>query len=216
MALALRPGLSFCEIGDRLVFLDIRADRYFGLAPDAEHAFRELMAAGAGRDYRSSAMMGDALFVSAKNFCVEPCPLPPRATGSLIDAPFLPALPHRLSAITALARMHVRLRLRGLGATVEAVRSRQPEDAETMTGADKIRTIAAAFEASARVIRSHDRCLVRSLATAQALFSNGIAASLVIGVRLRPFAAHSWVQHDQTLVNDRPDNVRSYTPILLL
>jgi hypothetical protein len=36
----------------------------------------------------------------------------------------------------------------------------------------------------------------------------------VIGVKLRPFAAHSWVQSGPWLVNDRIDMIRAYTPIM--
>ena len=42
MGFTLRNGISFCRVGDRIIFLDIVADRYFCLSPDAEHSFRAL------------------------------------------------------------------------------------------------------------------------------------------------------------------------------
>jgi hypothetical protein len=74
--------------------------------------------------------------------------------------------------------------------------------------------VAVAFERTARIVRSHDQCLSRSLALARRLAALGLPADLVIGVRLRPFAAHCWVHAGEWLVNDRIDTVRTYTPIL--
>ncbi|RYM07421.1 lasso peptide biosynthesis B2 protein [Sphingobium cupriresistens] len=39
---------------------------------------------------------------------------------------------------------------------------------------------------------------------------------VVLGVQLGPFSAHCWVQHEDRLVNDRVDMVRTFTPILVL
>jgi hypothetical protein len=40
------------------------------------------------------------------------------------------------------------------------------------------------------------RCLTKSLVLSALLARRGIAATLVIGVRPEPFAAHAWVEHD--------------------
>jgi hypothetical protein len=42
MGFTLRNGISFCRVGDRIIFLDIEADRYFCLSRSAEHSFRAL------------------------------------------------------------------------------------------------------------------------------------------------------------------------------
>ena len=42
MGFTLRNGISFCRVGDRIIFLDIVTDRYFCLSPEAEHSFRAL------------------------------------------------------------------------------------------------------------------------------------------------------------------------------
>jgi hypothetical protein len=36
----------------------------------------------------------------------------------------------------------------------------------------------------------------------------------VIGVRTQPFGAHSWVQNGAVVLNDTPERVSSFTPIL--
>src|SRR5262245_58965223 len=46
-------------------------------------------------------------------------------------------------------------------------------------------------------------CLQRSAATVCLLKKYGFAAQLVIGVQQLPFAAHSWVELDGAVVNDK-------------
>jgi hypothetical protein len=60
----------------------------------------------------------------------------------------------------------------------------------------------------------HDKCLHDSLTLVGFLAKEGMFARWVIGVRTRPFAAHSWVQSGHLVLNDVPEHVRTYTPIL--
>lgn len=47
-------------------------------------------------------------------------------------------------------------------------------------------------------------CLHRSAATTRLLRGAGIAAQLVIGTQALPFRAHSWVEVEGRIVNDKP------------
>ena len=47
-------------------------------------------------------------------------------------------------------------------------------------------------------------CLERSVITARVLHRYGVAAEVVIGYRLKPFAGHAWVEIDGQVVNDSP------------
>lgn len=42
----------------------------------------------------------------------------------------------------------------------------------------------------------------------------GIPATLVLGVRLDPFVAHSWVQIGEAAIGEGHDRIRQYTPLL--
>ncbi len=75
---------------------------------------------------------------------------------------------------------------------------------------------AKAFEASERLLPSNNKCLRRSLAMATYLAHRGVTAKLVIAVKMRPFAAHAWTQVEDVVVNDHIDNVRPFTPILMV
>ncbi|MCU7375150.1 lasso peptide biosynthesis B2 protein [Paucibacter sp. O1-1] len=57
------------------------------------------------------------------------------------------------------------------------------------------------------------QCLLDSLALIGFLARSGFAAHWVVGVRTGPFAAHSWVQNGNTVLNDQHEYVRQFRPI---
>jgi hypothetical protein len=59
-----------------------------------------------------------------------------------------------------------------------------------------------------------DRCLPRSLALVDLLARRGWRAHAVL--RQGPFAAHCWVQSGRMVLNDTPEAVACFTPILAL
>lgn len=64
--------------------------------------------------------------------------------------------------------------------------------------------------------RGKDACLFDSLALFYFLLSHGVYATWVIGVHTGPFSAHSWLQHGNTVLNDRLYSVKRFTPILAI
>lgn len=66
------------------------------------------------------------------------------------------------------------------------------------------------------VFTAHDQCLHDSLSLIRFLAMEGMTADWVIGVRARPFGAHSWVQSGSLVLNDVHENVRAYRPILVV
>lgn len=61
---------------------------------------------------------------------------------------------------------------------------------------------------------SLDQCLFHALALARFVNDSGQLATWVIGVRLRPWGAHSWVQQGHWVLDTTPEIVREYAPIL--
>ncbi len=57
-----------------------------------------------------------------------------------------------------------------------------------------------------------DACLFDSLALTAFLRRNRIDARLTLGVTLKPFAAHAWVQVGDRVVDDSVEHVREYSP----
>lgn len=248
MPIGLKTGISFCDVEGQLVFLDIEADRYFGLSPAAEQSFRGLLADPASParasdapaapdpaspdpaspdpaspDSASSimALIGHVQLLEM-DAPAAPMPCPARASAgeSLLDR--LEENEHRSSAAaTIAASLHItsiraQLRLRSLAGIFARLRRSKSAVRNWRHAPDEALAITAAFAASARVLRSHDQCLPRSLAMAHAFIRAGLRADLFLAVRLRPFAAHCWVEHDGLIANDRAAHVDSYQPILIL
>ena len=61
---------------------------------------------------------------------------------------------------------------------------------------------------------SLDQCLFHALALTRFLNHHAQFPSWVIGVRLRPWGAHSWVQHNEWVLDTTPEIVREYVPLL--
>lgn len=220
MPLGLRQGVSFCEASGHLVFLDIDADRYFGLDAPAEAVFGQYAAtaAPACRHPEIERLLRRGLLVDAPDALpLQPCPPPQTARASVLDrqAPRVSSFAVA-GALVAFLRGRMQLRLAGLAA---ALRSLAASKARLREGAGLPHAIpraAAMFGHCALLVRSHDQCLARSLALTRHLASHGEPVDFVIGVRVRPFSAHAWVQKDGLLLNESCDGVRGYTPILVL
>lgn len=61
-----------------------------------------------------------------------------------------------------------------------------------------------------------DQCLFHALALTRFLAAFQLFPSWVIGVRTHPWGAHSWVQHENLVINDTPEHVLEYTPLLVV
>lgn len=59
-----------------------------------------------------------------------------------------------------------------------------------------------------------DHCLFHALALKTFLARYGFSVQWVIGVSSAPFSAHSWVQVKDVVLDDSPEEVCSFTPIL--
>lgn len=221
MAYALRAGLSVCEAEGRLIFLDLPADRYFCLAPPAETAFRRIWHEDPCEEGDSQFAERCGLFTEAAGASIAPCPAPATCKQSLLEEERQRARPGDVAMMLAsLARASCELRMRGLAASLarfETAKARATGDPGSQTPSTaRLMAAASALRASMRLVSFHERCLPASLALAMRLARAGIPVDLVLGVRLAPFKAHAWVQHGETLVNERLSLARLFTPILVL
>jgi len=219
MPTGLRPGLSFCEASGHLVFLDIEADRYFSLARSAETSFRSLLrgSSGPALDRPVDEFLESGILVDGPDgLPLAPCPRPAPVRAALLDRPLrrAPSLAVAL-ALSSFLRARFHLRLAGFATVLNSVTRRKLGPRREASDPAVIEAAAAAFHQCALLVRSHDQCLARSVALANWLAARGEEADLVIGVRVRPFAAHAWVQKDDLLLNESCDGVRGYTPILV-
>jgi hypothetical protein len=221
MGYRLRRDLTYCEASDRLVFLDLAADRYFCLSHRLEAGFRSI-----ARGNGDAASTGDIAPLLVAGLLEEtpgpmsplPCHLPQAARTSLLDNPLGSARPLTIGLLTgAIALARLTLRIGRFHSTILRLAARKAAIAPgQQIDATALCDLATQFERTARLSQSHDRCLPRSLALAHHATSRGWPVNLVMGVQLRPFAAHCWVQAGSSLLNDRVDTVRPFTPILVV
>jgi hypothetical protein len=233
--LYLAHHIHCAQVEGQLVFLDLRADRYWSLAPDQSDVVRAL----AGPDGRRPDLEGptgvdeivDAL-AAADILTPDPArgrPLTARPPVPLSTdlmgypvgrAPEIRAshVARFLAAATATA---ARLRWRSLADVVARVgdrkraRRRDPRPGPSGTGPGQLRELVEIYKRLRPLLfTSRDHCLRDSLVLVEFLAAHGMFPLWVIGVRMGPFSAHSWVQEDSVVLNDVVANAARFTPIM--
>ncbi len=220
MTYALRDGLSFCTIEGRQLFLDLPSDRYFCLSTRIERLFGDLRLGNPLAAEELGELKAFGLIKPAAEQCVAACAPPPTATRSILkECPPAAPLLQCASAATRLAFSLLELKLRGISATIARVRDRKLSLVDAAMKPHEeldIVQVAEAFQVTAEHIGIQDQCLPRSIAVAHRLIDYGASPQLVLGVTLRPFRAHAWVQWRDLLVNEWIDVARHFTPILVI
>jgi len=221
MAYSLAPGLSYCEADGHPVFLDLPRDRYVRLTAGGEAAFRALCAGeGGGREAALSqlAAMG-ILRLSDTQKPITPV-LSALPGASLVEQQGDPAPIHaRDLAMVAwhVASARIRLSTRALSATLGRLAARKARCAPaTSKGEAAIIDLASRFDRARAFVPVAPLCLLDSIALMEWLLACHVPATLVMGVRLNPFAAHCWVQTPDLLLNDALDHARNHQPILVI
>ena len=120
-----------------------------------------------------------------------------------------------LKAITYQLRARRWLKRRPLASIMNNLAS-GGEDVARSRDEAVLRQIAGAFATSEMLLRAADQCLPRAIAAARLCRRHGQDVALILGVRVNPFAAHSWVQSGDAVVVGDVEQVRLYTPILVV
>lgn len=220
--LALREGISFCLVGEQVIFLDVLADRYFCLSAAVERSFLLLVngqSVTAAENRHIAGLITRGLLVSSSS--KQPphaCSAPPFPKESIFDydlprASFLQVG----SALCSLGLAAIRLKTLGLAGSLKRIAAGKAGLSSNLTSdVQCLERAAASFQSVGQLVSLIDNCLVHSLAVAMHMVAQGFRPELVLGVRLGPFSAHCWIQHNGMLFNDRLDIVRTYTPILAI
>ncbi|MEJ5979139.1 lasso peptide biosynthesis B2 protein [Novosphingobium sp. PS1R-30] len=207
----LHPALSFCRIHDRYLFLDLPGDRYFGLGQELAEAFGNLLA-GTATPAACDLLAHRGVVVPRDGTPIEPCP-DLAARRSLLDGDMPPPPVGRVASLAwSFARTRSSLRRQGIVAMADRLAAARRASPTSFEHTDLVSS-AAAYDRLCLLRGAHDLCLPHSLALALDLVRRGCPAEVVLGVQLRPFGAHCWVECENALVNDRFDRVRLYTPI---
>ena len=207
----LHPDLSFCRVQDQFVFLNLAQDRYFSLGQDLAHAFGALLD-GMAEPQSLALLEKRGIVVTGVANPIVSCEGRSLKASMLDLAAGSTSVARVATLAVGFALMRTKLRRHGIAGPATELAAARNSAKPSHDGAE-LGATARAYDWLCLVRGAHNLCLPHSLALAIDLARKGYAAEVVLGVQLRPFAAHCWVECQGTLVNDRFDRVRSYTPI---
>jgi hypothetical protein len=223
MGFALRDDIGFCIAAERTIFLDLRAGRYHALPTSQFEAFQRWASGSA-----STAEDAGKLEHLVRQGILTTADQDVKPTSSLPVVTHSPEIAFKTHQLPTLAAIVLAIASRILWASrlKRWPLTRQFQHLRTLAGASEedsarspsgtFASIVRAFEIADILLGSHDRCLERSLALAATCRKRGFATMVVIGVQTNPFSAHCWVQNESVVLNDQPDRVQMFTPILVV
>lgn len=111
---------------------------------------------------------------------------------------------------------YVLLRTQRFASVVNRVKRRRKKHADDYLDIDRMRARSAAFfHLQPLCFGARRNCVLYALALLEFLAMEGLYPPWIFGIETGPFTAHCWVQEGSVVVNDSPDHVRRYTPILV-
>jgi len=237
MKALLRNDVYACQTADGAIFMDLKSGQYFGLDlqktrmlvphiqgwpgsagtsnADAEPADEKASAA-----IVNSLLTGPMLLTN----CTE--------AGKSIEFPVVRqtnAIPfrgtirpyprvnsrHILKFLRAYIRAVFEMECGSLVSTVRRVRARKGRHSSAVRPNTNIVELVRVFRfLTPWLYAAKDHCLFDSMVLVEFLASYSVFPTWVIGVRTRPFAAHSWLQMDSLVLNERLEIAELYVPII--
>jgi hypothetical protein len=207
-------GVGFCRVDDELVFADLTRDKYLVLRGDDRAAFERLQSGDLNGN--------DAITRLAATGLIAPCKAENAIEATTIAVPGCDlagaqagfSWPMACSAAAALWRAHRAIKLQRVASAL--ARRAHRRSAACASSDEKLSFVAAGYAACRWAIPVEPRCLIDALALDDILLRRGLAATLVFGVRLNPFAAHCWLQTTRLLLTGTAAEARNFTPIMVI
>lgn len=214
MRLSFPAHVHAAAIGEDLVLLDLAGDAYLCL-PGAVTSLRPTadLRAVEPRDGADAAeLRARGLLVDAPQ--TTPFVPPPPPTAGLPDDPPGPATcAERVALAQAMLELptrYVSQPLPRLLARAERCAVRRPRVGDPA----EVARLASIFRRDAVWLPMSRKCLVRSFVLLRFLQRCGGGAAWVFGVRTWPFGAHCWLQAGPVVLDDAPERLAPYVPIL--
>ncbi len=234
---ALAPHVRLCHAGGDTIGLDLQRNRYFGLGLQETQVLQHLGLLVADErtvpdrsllpDSKIAAITGALMRAGVLTTCQEsagptlkPSPVKniatPAASAGYEYNDALPLRPrHALDLIRAWCWARGQLAKQSFLEIVQHIESDRRRhgdafDAERAIGLVNTFRLLRPFVYCAR-----GRCLLHALTLTHFLGLHAQHPYWIVGVRTRPWAAHSWVQAGELVLDARPDDVFEYKPILI-
>jgi hypothetical protein len=232
--------VHLCRAGSAIIALDLARDRYFGLTGRSEQILaaavpgwpqpstREPLQHGPVSQGEMRKIIRD--FISqgvltareADGKMATPVALDLAAVRIAIDAnvPRLRDLrfDDALGFLGACVSTSWSLRRHSLQNVIEAVGARKKgRVGNSVFDVERAADLVAIFRRlRSFVFSGHRRCLFHALTLVRFLARYGVYPDFVVGVKVDPWAAHSWVQCGEYVLDGTPEQVRFFTPILVV
>lgn len=229
-----------CSTATGTVLLDLRRNRYYGVGRKETRVLSSLAANWQDTSAASTFTrdletlpMEDAVRIADKlveaGLLSKDAAEPAAFTPTAIDLnSLLTSVGHEVERKSPIRWRHIISFLRACTWARRSVRSRTLYVVAEEIGRKK-NAAGAPFDAERAIelvgvfrrLRPHtfaarDQCLFHALALVKFLAAFDIYPTWVIGVRTKPWAAHSWVQQGTLLLDANPEQVCDYSPILAI
>jgi Transglutaminase-like superfamily len=240
----LAAHVHVCVTGDGSVVLDLKRNKYLGLAKAPTEILAATVHDWPVPSWRRvledenqikggvcSSMLQRGLIVEEGSLERPPCADIHSASVRIdMRAPFV-SIGDELEVTASIRAQHVlrfarsyiwavgAMRPGALEATVAAVRARKGSGLESGAQWDLLRIInlVAVFRhLRPYVFGPEGRCLLHALTLVKFLSAHDVYPEWVIGVATQPWGAHSWVQWGNYLLDTNPEKVCRFTPILVV
>jgi transglutaminase superfamily protein len=234
----LAPRVRACVSDDGAILLDIDRDAYVGLDPDQAAALSQMVEDfPASRDRApasdDAAAFARALLERGLLIHTDACGSAEVRTAGSAPCVFSPAeselipwnemrrhrvrISHILQFLRATLTAIVLLRCRPFSYIVDRASQRKRRQASRPMDRDfACALLSAFFHIRPFIYAPKGRCLLDSIALLEFLAHYDVHPDWVVGVKVVPFASHSWLQHERFVLNGTPAYVRAYTPILVI
>ncbi|MCM8732399.1 lasso peptide biosynthesis B2 protein [Hephaestia sp. GCM10023244] len=218
------PGIYVAPIGERVVVLDIRTNRYSAF--DGELAAALIWLSNSPRPDQPPPSLEALSRLTRCGFAQNDGPsesrdMPDVSTASAYPTPrycdplgqplglrgTIDVLGNLLSAWDALRSGSMAVLLRRLETSVCRSAAKYDTDLQRLIDA---------YYAARPFFPARPICRLDALALRGFLRGRGVSAQFVLGVRLDPFIAHSWVQVTEIAIGEAHDRIRQFTPMLVV
>lgn len=212
----LATGTGYCEVGEKLVFLDLARDKYLALQGADRAAFDRLRSGAPNDSEAMSRLVQTGLLARADGpGRLDPAmiEIPMQDLADLAEAPF--SAPMTFAAMLALRWAGRAMRPDRIAATVDGMRKSKSHIG--VPGAENaVAAIASRYASCRWAVPTEPRCLIDALALDHILLSRGLVAAMVFGVQLDPFRAHCWLQTPERVLTGTAAEARTFTPVLIV
>jgi hypothetical protein len=234
---SLRPHVFCCRVNSGIILLDLKQDKYLSLA-DADirpisrfvSDFSSLGCASAEFEPATSADVELLETLERRRILTPGTALSERLklpiiqqTGLLTDlcenteSRVSLRGHHLINFVAAFVTTLWALRWHSLEFAIQRIVRRKRSAGDALFDLERATEATAAF----RRIRpyfftAYDRCLFHALLLTEYLAHYRIFPIFIIGVKVTPWAAHAWVQHENHVLDMSPDRTFSFTPIFAI